>query len=143
MDNTYGAPGVNPKEAVSVPAILLMVIAGLGIAMGLLGLVGGGSSDMVMRLAESLNLPEDQRAVFEQASQQGSNRLSNLPLLILSGFMFFGALKMKNLESYGLAMAAAIIACIPCCGSCCCIGIPVGIWSLVVLRKPEVKAAFR
>jgi hypothetical protein len=40
-------------------------------------------------------------------------------------------------------MAASIIAIIPCFGPCCCLGIPVGIWALVVINKPEVKSAFR
>jgi hypothetical protein len=61
----------------------------------------------------------------------------------LLGFVIaFGGLKMKNMQSYGLAMTASILAMLPC--SCCCIiGLPLGIWSLVVLMKPEVKAAFR
>ncbi len=51
-------------------------------------------------------------------------------------------MKMKKLESYGLAMAASIIAMIPCLSPCCLIGLPIGIWALVVLSKPEVKSAF-
>jgi hypothetical protein len=68
---------------------------------------------------------------------------SSLFQLALGGVTFLGALKMKNLESYPFAMAASIIAIIPCFGSCCCIGIPIGIWSLIVLNKPEVKSSFR
>jgi hypothetical protein len=56
--------------------------------------------------------------------------------------ILFGALKMMRLQSYGWAMAAAILAVIPCLSPCCCLGIPFGIWALVVLSKPEVKAAF-
>jgi hypothetical protein len=56
--------------------------------------------------------------------------------------VFFGGLKMKSLENYKLAMAASIISIIPCFG-CYCIGIPVGIWSIITLNKPEVKSAFR
>ena len=52
-------------------------------------------------------------------------------------------LKMKNLESYSFAMAASIIAMIPCIGPCCLLGIPFGIWSIVVLGDAQVKAAFR
>jgi hypothetical protein len=53
-----------------------------------------------------------------------------------------GALKMQKLQSYGLAMAAAVVALIPCISPCCVVGIPFGIWALIVLLKPEVKAAF-
>jgi len=49
---------------------------------------------------------------------------------------------MKELRNWTLAMVASILAMVPCIGACCLIGIPIGIWSLVVLMKPEVKAAF-
>lgn len=63
---------------------------------------------------------------------------------ILGGVVLFGGIKMKNLQSYGLAMAATIIAMLPCTvGWCCVLGLPLGIWALVVLMKPEVKAAFQ
>ena len=62
--------------------------------------------------------------------------------ILTSVITFAGALKMKKLENFGLAMAASIIAMIPCIGPCCFIGIPVGIWALVILSKPEVKSAF-
>ena len=58
--------------------------------------------------------------------------------------VLFGALKMKKLENHGLAMAASILAIVPCITPCpcCCFGIPIGIWALIVLCKPEVKSYF-
>ena len=53
-----------------------------------------------------------------------------------------GGLKMKSLESYSLVMTVSVIAMIPCFSPCCLIGLPIGIWALVVLSKPEVKSAF-
>jgi GYF domain 2 len=61
--------------------------------------------------------------------------------LVLAGLMLLGGIKMKRLESYGLAMTAAVLAMLPC-SLCCVLGLPLGIWSLVVLTKPEVKSAF-
>jgi hypothetical protein len=49
---------------------------------------------------------------------------------------------MKQLKNYGLAMTGSIIAMLPC-SVCCLLGLPFGIWSLVVLNNPEVKEAFR
>jgi hypothetical protein len=55
-----------------------------------------------------------------------------------------GGMRMKNLENYGLSMTASILLLIPCCGPCCGIlGIPVGIWALVVLSDNTVRTAFR
>jgi hypothetical protein len=147
MENFPGVPGPPSntgaaKEAVSTPAILLMVTGVLGIVGALLGLaqsaLGGGGIP-----PELLNDPnlEAYRPWLERSQSFGA--FGNLIALALSGVTFFGALKMKNLENFGLAMAASIIALIPCFGPCCCIGIPAGIWALVVLNKPEVKSAFR
>jgi hypothetical protein len=61
--------------------------------------------------------------------------------MLLAGLVVFGAFKMKNLENYGLAMTASIVAMLPC-SLCCVVGLPIGIWSLVVLSKPEVKSVF-
>lgn len=57
--------------------------------------------------------------------------------------ILLGALKMKRLESYNFAMASSILALAPCISPCCIVGLPIGIWALVVLVKPEVKGAFR
>jgi serine/threonine protein kinase len=61
----------------------------------------------------------------------------SLPVGIL---MIIGGLKMLRLESHGLAMTVSVLALLPLTG--CLIGIPMAIWSLVVLGRPEVKAAF-
>ena len=58
--------------------------------------------------------------------------------ILLSG-LILGGLKMKNLESYGLAMTVSIIAMIPCFSPCCLLDLPIGIWAPVVLSKPEVE----
>lgn len=56
-----------------------------------------------------------------------------------------GAAFMLSLKARPMAMISAVLALIPCATSCCCfpISLPIGIWALVVLNKPEVVAAFR
>ncbi len=63
-------------------------------------------------------------------------------IALYNAVITYGAVKMKNLKSFGLAMTASILALIPC-GSCWLLGIPFGIWALVVLSRPDVKSAFR
>ncbi len=125
---------------VAGPATALLVMAILGIVWQLLGmaltmlqfaLVGPfqpGAQDMP---------PELQ--VFSGAIGMVAGVVSvGLAIVII-----VGALKMKRLEHHGWAMAAAIIAVIPCFSSCCCLlEIPFGIWALVVLSDQSVKAAF-
>lgn len=67
--------------------------------------------------------------------------LSGMMTIPISLLLVIGAVKMRKLESYGLAMSAAILACIPC-SPMWLLGFPMGIWALSVLLRPEVKAAF-
>jgi len=61
--------------------------------------------------------------------------------LAIGAFVLFGAMQMLKLKGYGLAITTCVVAMLPC--SCCCIvGLVFGIWGLVILLKPEVKAAF-
>ncbi|MSU57136.1 MAG: DUF4339 domain-containing protein [Pedosphaera sp.] len=62
--------------------------------------------------------------------------------LVLGLVVLFGGIKMRQLKSYGLCMTAAIIAMIPCTFPCCFIGLPIGIWAIVILSKAEVKSQF-
>jgi len=62
--------------------------------------------------------------------------------LLMSILMMIGAGSMWRLGSYGLAVFAAILAVLPWTPTFL-IGVPVGIWALLVLKEPEVKAAFR
>jgi hypothetical protein len=62
---------------------------------------------------------------------------------LLGGIIIlFGGVKMRRLESYGFCMTASIVAMVPCLSACCLIGLPIGIWAVIVLSKPEVKNAF-
>ena len=56
-------------------------------------------------------------------------------LLIVAG------LKMRQTELYGLAVVASFLALLPCHAGWIA-GFPAGLWSLLVLARPEVKAAF-
>jgi hypothetical protein len=148
-ENTSGMPGPaagpDVREQVSLPAILLMVTGGIGIALALLGMVQGltgANSAQLEQLMSNPDIPPWLKSMASTTSSPVASILSNLFSMAINGLVIFGGLKMKNLESRGLAMAASIIALIPCF-ACYCLGIPVGIWSLVVLSKPEVKAAFR
>jgi predicted Zn finger-like uncharacterized protein len=66
-----------------------------------------------------------------------------LPLMG-SAVIIVAGIKMLQREHYKIAMTGSILAMIPCTsGLGCFLGIPLGIWSLIVLRNPEVIAAFK
>jgi hypothetical protein len=63
--------------------------------------------------------------------------------LAVTILMIVGGLRMRQLQGYGLAMTASILAWIPCTSPCCIVSIPFGIWAFVVLLDADVKQAFR
>ncbi|MGH9882007.1 MAG: hypothetical protein ACRD6N_11280, partial [Pyrinomonadaceae bacterium] len=62
--------------------------------------------------------------------------------LAASPIIIFGGIQMLRARRYSIALVAAILALIPLSSVCCIPGIPIGIWALIVLRQPEVMAAF-
>ncbi len=60
-----------------------------------------------------------------------------IPLVAL----LYGALKLRKLQGYEFALIAAILAMVPW-SPAVVLGIPMGIWTLVFLTRPQTKAAF-
>jgi hypothetical protein len=120
-----------PATALLVTAILAMILHVVLMGLGFLQ-VGMGPR---MQLGRADVLP--------MMIGGGVNIVERIFHLILATVILFGALKMKKLESFGFAMAAAIIAMVPCISPCCLLGLPFGIWALTVLNDPAVKGSFR
>jgi hypothetical protein len=69
------------------------------------------------------------------------NLLVVFTLIAQGPIIIMGALKMRDLESYGWALAGSIVALVPT-SPLAVLGLPVGIWALAVLTSPETRAAF-
>lgn len=64
--------------------------------------------------------------------------------LVAAGVIGLGAYRMLTVSGRGWAIAGAVVALIPCLvGYAWVVGLPAGIWALVVLNRADVKAAFR
>ena len=163
MENVSGVPpaapssppGASPSEQVSLPGIFLMVLGAFGDLVGAMGLLQSALSkgDSVQKTIAELNDTLSSLGLGNQVDQhlieqlvRASEKTSvmfGLFGMLLSAVVFVGGLQMRMLKMYPLALAACIIAMLPCYGWCCCIvGMPVGIWGLVLLLKPEIKNAF-
>jgi hypothetical protein len=120
---------------VKLPAIFMMVIAGLSILtnlvaflFGIFGVVSGANS----------------------GGYQGEELVIGGTFYIISGalgvianiIILVGSWKMKSLKAYGFSLGVMILAMIPC-NACCMITFPLSIWGLVVLNDANVKAAFK
>lgn len=130
-------------QDVTGPAIGLMVTAALGILASLVGIamnVLGVSMSSMQNFNASGQNAEMMRVMQMFAGTMGI--VIRIIGILVGVFIFYGALKMKKLENYSICMGASIVAMIPCISPCCLIGLPIGIWALVVLNKPEVKSSF-
>ena len=56
--------------------------------------------------------------------------------------MMVGAVRMKRLQTHGLAVTAAILAMVPM-HPALVLGLPIGIWALVVLMRRDTREAFQ
>lgn len=140
------------QRKINAPAIALMVaalISALWCIYSLFSVMFTSPEQNIEAMRDLFQQLDMQYDVDEEMLRQfgGGNKVVSFlfwgAFLLIDFFLFYAAMKMRSLKNYGMGMAASIIAIIPCCWSACCIlNVPFGIWLLVVLRDPEVKAAF-
>jgi hypothetical protein len=134
-------PGVQSNvmyasQRISTPATCLIVTAALGLVIQTMNILS-----VVLKIG---TLAVFRPNHFLPMLLQGPVPIVSSSIAIIVGIvMLIGAIKMKGLENYGFAMTVSILAMIPCLSPCCFLGLPFGIWALVVLCDPVVKASFR
>jgi len=139
------------KKAVSGVAIALIVYGAISVLLGIYSLVGPQTDpDEILRMWGDVS-PEF-RQVLEENPEMGEmlrSYVGGSPLLaflglIINALIIIGGARMLQLRGWGLSLTGAIAACFPCLGGCCClIGIPLGIWAIVILNREEVREAFQ
>ena len=133
-------PAFGSREAVRPwllgPAIGSLVFAICGLGFMTLVVIGMSvDPDQVLKDA-----PQDPA---EQAGFYGFFVVYFAGGLITRLIQLIGSIALFRVRGYTLAMAAMICALLPCDVYCCIFCLPIGIWGLIVLNKPEVKAAFQ
>jgi hypothetical protein len=113
------------------PAVGLIVVSVLWIIISL-----GGSAFFLQWIVLPNDDPELRAAGIQNLVFLGVS--SGYSLLLIGG-----ALRMSAARGYAVSMAPAIIALVPLVGPCYLLAIPFGIWALVALRRPEVRAGFQ
>ena len=128
---------------VTGPAIGLIVVVSIGIFFAIAGIIlqAAGVAMGSMNNYQNQNLPPEFANMMAEMS--GTMGIVIKAIGILVGILIiYGSIKMKKLESYGLAITVSILAMLPCLSPCCCLGLPIGIWALVILSKADVKKYF-
>lgn len=133
---------------VAVPAIGLIVSASISILVAFWNLIRMQAAAAQIQQLESMFQDNPQMQQFMQTMARfvtGPFGYGTAILqIIIAILIIVGAIKMKALRSYEFAYAAAILSVIPCISPCCgwILGLIFGIWAMVVLAKPGVKAQF-
>jgi hypothetical protein len=122
----------DPAGRVSAPAIGLMAAGGLSAVFTLLWMAVFAISGTAV-IAD----PEARDALPGIGVLLGFGFMK----LVLDALTVYAGWQMRQLSSWGVCMAGSIVAMLPC-SVCCILGLPMGIWSLIVLIDNDVKQAF-
>jgi hypothetical protein len=108
-------------------------------------MIVGGFGVVILLGWAGVNLPS--ALLFFHSPRLVSDRAGVATILVimvamaaLYGFVVWGGLQMRRQENWTAAMAASLIVMIP--SVCFVVGLPIGIWSMRVLLKPQVRGAF-
>jgi hypothetical protein len=137
-------------QRIKAPAVALMVASMLNIILALWSLIEmiffSPNLQQINSELEQLNNPQIEQFVQKMLHlMYGPLGIVNILFeLAISVLILVGARKMKSLQSYQFSLAAAGLSTVPCLTPCCgfLLGLAFGIWSLVVLRRPDVKSHF-
>jgi hypothetical protein len=128
------------NRLVTPPAVCLLITGILGVlancVRAVVVLAGGGGQP------PGADVPDFMRKAMEMVTPE-MVLISSLVFGSVSLVIVLGAIQMLRRRMYGLAIASSILAMINIECLCCVFGLPVGIWSLAVLLKPEVRSVFQ
>jgi len=128
-------------SAVKGPAIALIIVGALGVAYYLFNALMVLSGHLPAQHIPPNASPAMRN--FLEGMRGPSAGIYSLLFAAVNGFIVFGAVRMMKLQAHTLAIITCIVAMIPCASGCCCLlGLPFGIWGIMMLNKPEVKSQF-
>jgi hypothetical protein len=130
-------------EQVRIPALLLYITGFVGAGVNLIWVI----YRVVVVITLSSSVPAGSPG-FQSGQATGFIAGAIIGVIVQlcvafvwSALVVKGAQSMSSLQGYSSAIAGCIIAMLPCgCG--CFMGLPIGIWGLVVLTQNDVKRAF-
>ena len=130
-NNPYASPapgyGPPPSNPLLPPAIILLVLSTLYVMLTILSLP---------TQFENLRFSEPGSSVWV------GTVLTITVTPLMNVVIAFGSLAMIRLKGYRWAYVATIFSLIPFCSPCFILGIPFGIWALVLLNRADVKERF-
>jgi hypothetical protein len=145
------------KAKVQLPAIGLIVTGVITLCMVGYGLATSGGKDFDAQWDEEIRKIEQDQSKTADQKKQTIDMMNKIKDVIkpLAGFTIlfqvlavavgalavFAGIRVMALKNRGLGIASSILSMVPCV-SCCCLGIPFGIWLIITLSNPVVKRGF-
>ncbi|MFP6613827.1 MAG: hypothetical protein VB835_16065 [Pirellulales bacterium] len=132
------------KQKVRRPGVALLVV-------GVFGLLGMGA--YLVLTAFAMSVPGNPAAAGPPANAAEAERIGYyvgfygaIGGMCLQAaaqiIVIFGGINLIQMKGRGIAMTACIVSLIPGASACFLLGIPFGIWGLVVLNDAEVRQVF-
>jgi hypothetical protein len=135
--NPYQSPAAyqsdaGPGNPLMIPAIVLLVLASVMLALILLSVPG-----------QVLRMQAIDTTTHEGQGELAGSIVALIVWIVMTAAILWGSVAMLRLRSYRDAFVAAVLSVIPICSPCFVLGIPFGIWAILVLMRPEVRARFQ
>jgi hypothetical protein len=123
-----------PALALKITAIIGLILVGLSLVLNVMTVAGIDFG------FQQFGDPQFRKMMNNLSGGMGI--VQNVLGAVVGVLILIGASKMQSLQNHSFAVSASVLAMIPCVSPCCLLGLPFGIWALVVLNKPEVKSQF-
>jgi hypothetical protein len=135
---SYGQPQHDPSRVVRMPAVGLVITSSFWLIILVVALV--------LNLFYLLGLAQmnvQQGGDFLGEAAMPMNLVGIMLMAFVTSCVLYGSLSMMQRRNYGVAVTAAVLSVLPCFSPCFIVGIPFGLWALLLLFRPEVKYGFR
>jgi len=127
QQHPHPQPGYDPAEQLKIPAIFLIIVSAISI-------INIGSGPLVNVIVGNV----DMRAPEFIGMVGGA-----VAFVLLQSIILAAAINMLRKKQFSLCRLGGILACIPVCSPCLVLGIPFGIWALILLGKPGIQGSFK
>jgi hypothetical protein len=141
------------KSAVVVPAIGLICLGALTVFFAIIGFIQlqglpGKFDEMIKQVQADPNIPAQQKQQQVEIWTKIRDFLVDYGAILygislLGGLiMLVGGIRFRSLNNPGLVVIGALASMFPFTSWCCFLGLVFGIWALIALMNPTVKAGF-
>lgn len=146
--------GPRDRPQVTLPATLLIVVGVLGMLVAVVNLLQHDSlpaqiDQTIADVEADPNLTREQKdewidalTAMKDVMTQPTVFIGYILNLIGSALVVVGGIQLLRLSGPAFPAVGSVLAMLPCTANLCCVlGLPVGVWVLVVLNRADVRAA--